>query len=130
MTKNRWRYVLIPAAAVVFSTAAGLEAPLRNLINFAKAGTSFSAKQLCSGVLMAGMDPDQMLNEDLVAGRGLIETKIDPSAGRVEASALFGLVRAEAIQNGERGCTWRINGHPTPQPSKPKQPGITGSFIK
>ena len=109
---------------MAFSAAAGLDAPLRNLINFAKAGTSFSAKQLCSGVLMAGMDPDQMLNEDLVAGRGLIETKIDPSAGRVEASALFGLIRAEAVQNGELGCSQRINGHPIPEPPGQAAPGV------
>ena len=43
------------------SATAGLEPPLRNLINFARAGASFSAKQLCSSVLMAGMDPDQVL---------------------------------------------------------------------
>ena len=114
MTKNRWRYVLIPAAAVVFSTAAGLEATLRNLINFAKAGTHFTAKQLCSGVLMAGMDPDQMLREDLAAAKGWIQSKIDPISGRVEASALFGLIRAEAVQNGARGCSQRIDGRPMP----------------
>ena len=71
----------------------------------ARAGASFSAKQLCSSVLMAGMDPEQVLNEDLAAGQGMIHTRIKPNAGRVEASALFGLIRAEAIQNGERGCT-------------------------
>ena len=116
MTKHHWRYALISAAAVAFSAAAGLDAPLRNLISFSKAGTSFSAKQLCSGVLMAGMDPDQMLSEDLAAGRGLIKSKIDRSAGRVEASALLGLIRAEAVQNGELGCSQRINGQPMPEP--------------
>ena len=94
-------------AAVAFSATAGLEPHLRNLINFARAGASFSAKQLCSSVLMAGMDPDQVLKEDLAAGQGMIHTRIKPNAGRVEASALFGLIRAEAIQNGERGCTWQ-----------------------
>ena len=108
--------------AVAYSATAGLEPPLQKLINFARAGASFSAKQLCSSVLMAGMDPDQVLKEDLAAGEGMIHTRIRPSAGRVEASALFGLIRAEAIQNGERGCTWQINGHPTPQPPKPNQP--------
>ena len=101
-------------AAVAFSATAGLEQPLRNLINFAKAGASFSAKQLCSRVLMAGMDPDQVLKEDLAAGQGLIQTRIEPRAGRVEASALFGLFRSEAVQSGERGCTWRMNGQPAP----------------
>ena len=53
----------------------------------------------------------------------MIHTRIKPNAGRVEASALFGLIRAEAIQNGERGCTWQIDGHPKPRLPKPKQPG-------
>ena len=82
----------------------------------------FSAKQLCSSVLMAEMDPEQVLKEDLAAGQGMIHTRIKPNAGRVEASALFGLIRAEAIQNGERGCTWQINGHPSPRLPQPNQP--------
>ena len=68
---------------------------------------------------MAQMDPERMLSEDLAAGKGLIQTKIDPTGGRVEASALLGLIRAEAVQNGEQGCSARFNGHPTPQ--RPKQ---------
>ena len=113
--------------AVAYSATAGLEPPLQKLINFARAGASFSAKQLCSSVLMAGMDPEQVLKEDLAAGQGMIHTRIKPNAGRVEASALFGLIRAEAIQNGERGCTWQINGYPTPRLPKPNQPG-SGKF--
>ena len=122
VTKQQWRTVVISIAAVAFSATAGLEPPLRNLITFARAGASFSAKQLCSSVLMAGMDPDQVLKEDLAAGQGMIHTRIKPNAGRVEASALFGLIRAEAIQNGERGCTWQIDGHPKPRLPKPNQP--------
>ena len=68
---------------------------------------------------MAQMDPERMLSEDLAAGKGLIQTKIDPTGGRVEASALLGLIRAEAVQNGEQGCSASFNGHPTPQ--RPKQ---------
>ena len=127
VTKQQWRTVVISVAAVAFSATAGLEPPLRNLITFARAGASFSAKQLCSSVLMAGMDPDQVLNEDLAAGQGMIHTRIKPNAGRVEASALFGLIRAEAIQNGERGCTWQINGHPMPRLAKTNQPGSADS---
>ena len=122
MTKNQWRIALFSAAAVTFSAGAALEPPLRNLINLARAGTSFSAKQLCSGVLMAGMDPDRMLREDLAAGQGLIETRIEPRAGRVEASALLGLFRSEAVQNGERGCTWRMNGQPSPRMARQARP--------
>ena len=71
VTKQQWRTVAISMAAVAFSATAGLEPPLRNLITFARAGASFSAKQLCSSVLMAGMDPEQVLKEDLAAGQGL-----------------------------------------------------------
>ena len=69
---KQWRTVVISVAAMGFSATAGLEPPLRNLITFARAGTSFSAKQLCSSVLMAGMDPEQVLNEDLAAGQGTV----------------------------------------------------------
>ena len=127
VTKQQWRTVVISMAAVAFSATAGLEPPLRKLITFAKAGTSFSAKQLCSSVLVAGMDPDQVLKQDLAAGKGMIQTRIEPNAGRVEASALFGLIRAEAIQNGERGCTWQINGHPSPRLHQRNEPGSATS---
>ena len=120
-------HVVISTAAVAFSVTAGLEPQLRNLVNFAKAGTSFIAKQLCSGVLMAGMDPDQMLKEDLADGQGMIHTQIEPSAGRVKASSLFGLIRAEAVQNGERGCTWSINGQPMPRALSQNKPGSGNS---
>ena len=46
VTKQQWRTVVISIAAVAFSATAGLEPPLRNLINFASAGASFSTKQL------------------------------------------------------------------------------------
>ncbi|WP_226411714.1 hypothetical protein [Synechococcus sp. MU1642] len=70
MAKQQWRIVVISTAAVAFSITAGLGTPLPKLVNFAKAGTSFIAKQLCSGALMAGMDPNQMLKEDLATARG------------------------------------------------------------
>ena len=122
--KSHWRFALTSAEAVAFGTAVVIDVPLRELINFAKAGTGFSAKQLCSGVLMAGMDPKVMRNEDLAAGKGLIQTKIDESQGRVEARALFGLIRAEAVRNGGRGCSQRIGGESItrlPHTTKPIQ---------
>ena len=97
MTKNQLRTGLFTAAAVTFSAEGALEPPLRNLIKFARAGTSFNAKQLCSGVLMAGLDPDRMLREDLANGQELIQTRIEFRARRVEASALFGLFRSESV---------------------------------
>ena len=57
----------------------------------------------------------------------MIHTKIEPSAGRVKANSLFGLIRAEAVQNGERGCTWRINGQPTPRALSQNKPGSGNS---
>ena len=88
MTKQQWRTVVISVAAVAFSATAGLEPPLRNLITFARAGASFSAKQLCSSVLMAEMDPEQVLKEDLAAC--LLYTSPSPrdlSTSRMPSSA-------------------------------------------
>ena len=90
VTKQQWRIVVISTAAVAFSITAGLEPPLRKLVNFAKAGTSFIAKQLWSSVLMAGMDPDKMLKEDLADGQGMIHTQIEPSAGLVKRAPCSG----------------------------------------
>ena len=57
----------------------------------------------------------------------MIHTQIEPSAGRVKTSSLFGLIRAEAVQNGERGCTWRINGQPMPRALSQNKPGSSNS---
>ena len=76
---------------------------------------------------MAGLNPDQVLKEDLAAGQGMIHYRIEPSAGRVETSALFGMIRAEAIQDGVQDCTWQINRHPTSRLAKPSKPGSAKS---
>ncbi|WP_226411712.1 hypothetical protein [Synechococcus sp. MU1642] len=53
----------------------------------------------------------------------MIHTQI----GRVKASSQFGLIRAEAIDNGERGCTSSINGQPTPRALSQNKPGSGNS---
>ena len=100
VTKQQWRSVMISTAAVTFSITACLEPPLGNRVFFAKARKNFIAKQLCSGALMAGMDPDQMQREDLADGHGMVHTQLEPSDSRVKASSLFGLIRTEAVRNG------------------------------
>ena len=90
VTRQQWRTVVLSMAAVAFSATAGLEPPLRNLITFARAGASFSAKQLCSSVLMAGMDPDQVLKEDLAAGQGMIHTRIKPTLDALKPAPCSG----------------------------------------
>ena len=83
---------------------------LNRFLSFARAGTAFNAKVLCSGVLMAGMQADQLRREDLALGSSLIRTRIDATGGLVDTSALFGLVRARAVRQGELGCSQFIRG--------------------
>ena len=51
----------------------------------ARAGTAYSAKMLCSGVLMAGMNAERLKREELSLAQGLIKTKIDSNKGVVHA---------------------------------------------
>jgi hypothetical protein len=41
----------------------------------ARAGTAYSAKILCSGVLMAGIDANRLKREDLALAQGLIKPR-------------------------------------------------------
>ena len=71
----------------------------------ARAGTAYSAKMLCSGVLMAGMNAEQLKREELSLAQGLIKSKIDSNQGVVHAWAFAGLVRGAAVRQGNLGCS-------------------------
>ena len=91
---------------VVVLGGAALTLPhARNTFNLARAGTAYSAKMLCSGVLMAGMDADRLKREELSLTQGLIKTQIDPNREVVRAWAFLGLVRGKAIRQGNLGCS-------------------------
>ena len=94
---KRWRQIRI--GTLLLSVAVGaplLGSKLHDLLVFARAGTAYSAKVLCSSVLMAGLSPEQIKNEDLALGRSLIKTQINREMGQVTATALGGMVTAVA----------------------------------
>ena len=96
-------------SVVVLGTAAALTLPLAlKTFNLARAGTAYSAKILCSGVLMAGMDANRLKREDLALAQGLIQTQIDVNRGVVHAWAFLGLVRGKAVRQGTLGCSQAI----------------------
>ena len=96
-------------SVVVLGTAAALTLPLAHkTFNLARAGTAYSAKILCSGVLMAGMDANRLKREDLALAQGLIQTQIDVNRGVVHAWAFLGLVRGKAVRQGTLGCSQAI----------------------
>ena len=96
-------------SVVVLGTAAALTLPLAHkTFNLARAGTAYSAKILCSGVLMAGMDANRLKREDLALAQGLIQTQIDVNRGVVHAWAFLGLVRGKAVRQGNLGCSQAI----------------------
>ena len=105
---KRWRQIRI--GTLLLSVAVGtplLGSKLHDLLDFARAGTAYSAKVLCSSVLMAGLSPEQIKNEDLALGRSLIKTQINREMGQVTATALGGMVTAVAKRQGHLGCTLR-----------------------
>lgn len=84
----------------------------RAAVDLATAGTAFSAKLLCSGALFGGLEADRIRSEELEPAQGIVETEIRPDQGRVEASALFGLIRAEARRQPGLGCSLTTEGEP------------------
>lgn len=74
-------------------------------LTVARAGTAQVAMTLCSGVLLSGMDSARLMNEELVAGRGLVKARILEDAGEVTATAFGGLVKARAKRQGDLGCS-------------------------
>jgi len=71
----------------------------------ANAGTAYVAKTLCSGVLMAGLEADLLLSQELSFAEGVVEVEIDTVDQVVHASALFGLVDARARRHPGLGCS-------------------------
>src|SRR5262245_36083088 len=74
----------------------------------AATGTAYKAKVLCSGVFVAGRDPQAVLEADL-AGEGLeslrfMQARVEREPRQVTAS-LFGLVPRRAVYTEGRGCT-------------------------
>ncbi|MDA7434887.1 serine hydrolase [Synechococcus sp. AH-601-J22] len=97
-------------SAFVVLAAAGLTLPYAHkTFNLARAGTAYSAKMLCSGVLMAGMDGNRLKSEELALAKGLVQTQIDTTRGVVHAWAFLGLVRGKAVRQGNLGCSQAIN---------------------
>ena len=90
---------------VVLSVAALSFPYAQKTFTLARAGTAYSAKMLCSGVLMAGMNAERLKREELSLAQGLIKTKIDSYQGVVHAWAFAGLVRGAAVRQGNLGCS-------------------------
>lgn len=116
---------------VVLGAATLIIPHARQTFSLARAGTAYSAKMLCSGVLMAGMNAERLKREELSLAQGLIKTKIDSNQGVVQAWAFAGLVRGAAVRQANLGCSQVIansqvvrlpeqtRGQPTdPKPSK------------
>ena len=78
---------------------------LHHLWVFARAGTAYSAKVLCSGVLMAGLDRERLEQEDLALGSRLIHAQINPQRNQVKATAIGGLISAIATRQANLGCS-------------------------
>lgn len=84
----------------------------RGLLDLANAGTAYSAKLLCSGVLVGGLNADRIRAQELARAEGVVEAEIHSEEARVEAWALFGLVDAVAVRHPGLGCSLAHDGEP------------------
>jgi len=92
----------------------------------APVATGFYAKQLCSGVFLAGRAPEEVVAHDLaVMWPGFVfrhvDWEVDRSAGRVRAS-WFGRAMREAAHRQGSGCT--LEGRPVPTGAPAGEGGV------
>jgi CubicO group peptidase (beta-lactamase class C family) len=99
------RKILTSAAIALGALTLFAYPRVTNTLALANAGTAYIAKALCSGVLVAGLDPERLLTQELVLGAGVVEAKIDHDAQEVYASALGGLISARARRHPGLGCS-------------------------
>ncbi len=111
-------------AAVVgigLAGAAGVVLQLRSRLLLARTAAAYVARTLCSGVLMAGMEPERLWREELAMARGLVKARIRADRGEVLAEALWGSVKARAVRHPGLGCSLRAGGRdPVPLPPPPR----------
>ncbi|MGB1775722.1 MAG: serine hydrolase domain-containing protein [Synechococcus sp.] len=109
----RLRPLSITLVVIGALTGAGIAgSQLKNLLTFAQAGTAYSAKVLCSGVLMSGLEPERLEREDLALGSALIRARVDRERNQVRATALAGLISAVAVRQANLGCSLDGRGQP------------------
>ncbi len=98
---------LVVAAAIV---------AVWQLSPLAKVGSAYSAKAVCSGVFVAGMDADRVFAEEVEpidSAMGLVGYQVDEDEKSVRAS-IYGLGASTAVYRPETGCTLLAGGEPDP----------------
>lgn len=97
--------------------AVSLVLRVRSRLVLARAAAAYVARTLCSGVLLAGMEPERLWHEELAMARGLVNARILEDRGEVLAEALWGIVKARAVRHPGLGCSLQAGGvHPVPLP--------------
>jgi len=99
------RKLIVGGGLLVLALGAWAYPRARDTAVLANAASAYVAKALCSGVLMAGLEPERLLSQELALAEGLIEAEIDEDAQEVHASALFGLIDARARRHPDLGCS-------------------------
>ncbi len=93
--------------------------------------TGYSAKQLCSGVFVAGLEPDFIIEKDIHLSMGLLgpllsqlELDVDQERARTRASLLG--TGSEAVWVGDEGCVLNpTTSISTPDRHTPRWMGLT-----
>ena len=112
---------LVVVVGIGLAGAAGVALQFRSRLLLARTAAAYVARTLCSGVLMAGMEPERLWREELAMARGLVKARIRADRGEVLAEALWGSVKARAVRHPGLGCSLRAGGRdPVPLPPLPR----------
>lgn len=101
---------------VLAALLVGLGLLIWRITPLAGAGSGFTAKTLCSGVFVSGMEPERVFDEEIAPTSdafSLISYKLDRTNAEVSAS-LLGLGARKAIYREGLGCSLAIGGPPEP----------------
>ena len=100
MSRKRWIWtivLIVLAGGVAFGAWAA-----RDQVAYAHIATGYAAKQTCSCLHVSGRPLDSCLADFPAEARGNID--VQASGEAVEASVLFGLIKASAAYEEAYGC--------------------------
>ena len=93
---------------VTLVLAAGLGYGAYLLSRLAPVGTAYAAKTLCSGVFVAGREPQEVMREDILADNHPLLRLVRPSldrTGQLASATFLGFAAREAHYRPGLGCT-------------------------
>lgn len=101
----------------------------------AQVAVGYSAKQLCSGVMVSGLSRDVVIARDILPrmailgpARSLLDLELDEARGEARAT-LLGTSAVAGYQSPARGCSLHLPGAAAPRPRAPAMQTPRSPFV-